>query len=103
MLDRGFIIRKLIGGMLRVFGEFESGMFGDCSFDGGEVTGDQVEQGGFTGTVVSHDGDSIVSSEDNMSFTEDPPTRWPDLSSRVHPSWTHLESISIPNDKSLYK
>jgi hypothetical protein len=59
MFDWTFIIRQLVGRMLRVLGKFELSVFLDRTFHGGEGTGDEVEKGGFTRTVISYNGDSV--------------------------------------------
>ena len=60
VFERGLVVRKLVGGMLRVLGEFESRVSLNSSGDRLEVGSDQVEEGRLSGTVLSDDSDTRV-------------------------------------------
>lgn len=60
VLDGRLVVWELVGRVLRVLGELELGVAVDGSFAGDEVAGDEVEQSGLSGTVVSYDGDTRV-------------------------------------------
>ena len=59
VLDGGSVVWQLIGRVLRVLGKFERTVLLDGSLGGDQSAGYQVEEGGFTGTVISDNGDSI--------------------------------------------
>lgn len=58
VLNWRFVEWQLIGRVLRVFGKLELRVDGDGSLGWVEGTGDKVEQGGFTGTVVTDNGNT---------------------------------------------
>jgi len=60
VFERGLVVRKLVGGMLRVLGEFQSRVSLNSSGDRLEVGSDQVEEGRLSGTVLSDDSDTRV-------------------------------------------
>lgn len=85
VLDRRLVVRQLIGRVLRVLREFELSVSRDGSLDWLKGTSDEVEQGGFTGTVVSDNGNSDVSS------------------SCLSESRIYRESMSTPSSRPWYK
>lgn len=60
VFDRTLVVRKLIGRMLGVFCEFESGMFGNGAFTWLEDACDEVEEGRFAGTIGTENCDTGI-------------------------------------------
>lgn len=58
VVDRRLVERQLVGRVLRILGKFELGVSRHCSLAGLQSASDQVEQGGFTGTVITDNGNS---------------------------------------------
>jgi hypothetical protein len=63
VLDGRPVVWQLIGRVLRVLGELELTVSVDGSLGGLESTGDEVEQSGFTGTVVTDNSNSTLSAQ----------------------------------------
>lgn len=60
VLDGRLVVRELIGRVLRVLGELELSVLVDGTLDRLEGAGDKIKKGGFTGTIVTDNGDSRV-------------------------------------------
>lgn len=60
VLEGRHVVRKLVGGMLTVLGKLEGRVTVDGSLERLEGTGDEVEEGGLSSSVLSDDSDTRV-------------------------------------------